>query len=472
VFALEADPGNLDPAAGMNTAAARNVGLAIYETLVTARPDGGVDPNLAESIDVSPDGLTISLTLRSGVVFHDGEPFDSDAVVAHFTRLRDPGTAGPCGAALAAVTDVRAEGADGVVFEFSTPSASFPAVTLADPCGFIPSPLAVEQAGATFGQSPVGTGPFRLVRYSGGSEVEVERNPDYHVDGLPYLDGIVYRILPDPQTRFQSVQSGDVDMMTSLNPAFIEQGEDAGLGVTVNLGLGSQEVTINTTVAPLDDVRVRRALAMAIDRDALNAVLARGAGQPSIAPLPPDSPFLGDAEFTDYDPDTARDLLAEVGTPVRLTLLTSTDAVANAQLIQQMWGLVGVDVTIDQVDQGGLASKVLVEGDYQVAMWIGDEVANPAKMAARYSSTGGLNTARWSNDRVDQLFLDAATTADVDEVTAMYQEIMGEIAAEIPYIYLLRKIGVVTHNPDLSGVPTADVGGVQVLNPSGLHLLR
>jgi peptide/nickel transport system substrate-binding protein len=209
---------------------------------------------------------------------------------------------------------------------------------------------------------------------------------------------------------------------------------------------------------------------MALNRDGLNTVLYGGAGMPSVAPVPADSPYVEGADFAEFDLDGAKALLAEYGEPISLTLLSTESRTQPAELVQQMWGQAGIDVTIEIVDQAQLIDRVLSNPDYQLAMWTGDEVANPSKMSLRYVSTGAVNTAGYANDAVDAAFAEAATIADTDRITELYQEIMGHVAADVPYIYLVRKVGVIVHTPDVVGVALAPVAGVQVVDPRTLSL--
>ena len=212
---MESDLPTLDPL-GMASFSDRNSGLLLYDTLLDIDAKGNIVPNLAERIDASEDVMTFKLTLRSGVKFTDGTPYDAAAVVKNFQRIMDPKNRCRCVSDLSTINTVEATGPLEVVIKMKSPSAHFPA-TLADVAGMVASPTAVEKYGADFGNYGIGAGPFKLKEWRRGAQVIFDRNPDYW-RGAPPLDEVVLRPMPDEQTRYASLKAGNLDIVTNAAP--------------------------------------------------------------------------------------------------------------------------------------------------------------------------------------------------------------------------------------------------------------
>ncbi len=467
VVGLSGDVLTLDPAGIINHAPSRTLAMAIYDPLLEIAEDGTVRPYLAASFEVNDDDTVFTLELRDGVTFHDGTPLDSAAVAALFARMQDPATASQAYANVSRITSIETPDPLTVVFTVDEPWPAFPTVVLADHPGLMASPTAIAQYGADYSAHAVGTGPFRLVTYAPGDQYVVERNPDYWQEGLPYLDRITYRGIPDEQTRFQSLQAGDVDLIQSLNAGVAAQAEGAGLTSQVNLGIGSTEVVLNTE--RLSDPEVRRGLSLAIDRDAINDVVNDGASKASTGPLQDGSPYYGDVAFPQFDQAEAASLLE--GENLSISLVTTPDpgATRAAELIQQMWTAVGVDASIEPLDQGQVVSRTQA-GDFDASLYIGQEVFDPDALSARFATDGDANNSFYSNPEVDAAFAEARTLADPAARTAAYQGILDQLAEDAPVIYLLRKVGVFAAEPSVQGIPGHEPVGVQIFRPTEIWL--
>src|SRR5690606_27253639 len=226
--------------------------------------DGSIVPALAESWTTSDDGLTWTFTLRQGVKFHDGTDLTVDDVVAKFERARDPESGHTHPEYYAAIESIAAPDATTVVFTLSQPSRSL-LYNLARPDSVIyPAAKAETQR-----SEPVGTGPFRFASYTPGTEVVLERFEDYYLDGVPYLDRVVFRIISDANTRFAALQAGDVDMMGLIPEQYVQTTTMPDLKVTQGTATAEITMALNNTRPPLDDVRVRQAINLAIDKQSI-----------------------------------------------------------------------------------------------------------------------------------------------------------------------------------------------------------
>lgn len=471
---LYSSPSSLDPAGQSGDAGAQALMYAVYDTLVDVQADGSWKPSLVTRIDRSPDSRTWTATLRENVNFQDGTPFNAQAVLAHFKRLQDPATRCGCLATVRAIESMAAPDARTVVFKLANGWAAFPVQVLGASFAFVPSPAAVASGGADYGSKPVGTGPFKLVEFTRGSRLVVERNPSYWRAGQPYLDKIVYRPLPDEQTRLQSLRAGDIDLMQTINPSQVEQAKAAGLAARVNLGQGSQMVALDNTREPLNDVRVRRALALAINRDALSRLMTNGVSKPGQGPLGIQAPANGAAKWPGFDAKAARELLQAYGKPVAFEMLAlaSPDGRKQAEVLQQMWRAVGVEVSISLVDTPQLIDRVLAKKNYQAAAWVGQEYPEPDGLYDGYHSAGRFNIMRYANPKVDGLLQLARLNADPKARAETYQQVNQFIADEVPALYLYRKVGALIHKPQVQGVPAAEWVGVQIFRPTDIWLKK
>ncbi|MBJ7454152.1 MAG: ABC transporter substrate-binding protein, partial [Blastococcus sp.] len=289
--ALEAETNSWLPGEGTFNQPGVNVAWTIYDPLMHRTEDGALEPYLAESLEPNAELTEWTLTLRPDVQFHDGTPLDAQALKTIFDDyLKAPGA--NTAASLAEVTSLDVVDDLTAVYRLSQANAAFPELLISPP-GWPFSPTAAAGAGEDAGAEPVGTGPFRFVSWQRDSNLVVEKNEDYWQEGLPHLDRITFRPIPDEDTRLASLQSGDVDVMQSLRQGTVIRARDLeGVDNYEHLGSNSGGGTVNTSKPPFDDVRVRQALAYALDQEALIEVLG-GAGvtPPTTQFYSEDSPY-------------------------------------------------------------------------------------------------------------------------------------------------------------------------------------
>ena len=446
--AVEAETNSWLPGQGVFNQPGVNVAYAIYDPLMHRTEDGALEPYLAESLEPDAELTEWTLKLRPGVQFHDGTPLNAQALKTIFDdHLKAPGA--NTAASLAEVTSLDVVDDLTVVYRLSQPNSAFPELLISPP-GWPFSPAAAAAAGEDAGAEPVGTGPFRFVSWQRDSNLVVEKNEDYWQEGLPHLDRITFRPIPDEDTRLASLQSGDVDVMQSLRQGTVTRARDLeGIDNYEHLGSSSGGGTLNTSKPPFDDVRVRQALAYALDQESLIEVLG-GAGvtPPTTQFYSEDSPYYSEkvAEaYPSYDPEKARELMDDyvddpdrsdglpVGTPLSFTYSCPPDPSLNevAQLVQSLYGAIGVQVELEQVEQATWIQKMLTR-DYDTGCTRVGADRDPYVVFDAAFTDGPLNMTAFQSPEIDEQLDVLRTTTDIDERKAAVEAIGLVINENVP----------------------------------------
>ncbi len=483
---IESDTDVLDPhrAGGWVT---YRVNRQMYEALVDEdlsktseeAPIPEIIPGLAESWEVSEDGLTYTFHLREGVTFHDGTDFDAEAVVFNVKRMSDPTfefyddrSAGQTVFVWQHLASVSAVDPLTVEMKMTQPFSAFLRLLTQGGGGStgIISPTALEKYGNDeIADHPTGTGPFRFVDRIRGQRITLERNEDYWGE-KPYLDSVVYRPLPDPSTRVSALRAGEVDMIAVPSPDSVSSLEEAGFEVATSAPPHLWYLAFNMTDPVFSDVRVRQAVNYAINREGMSADLLQGTTNPAYSVLPPaNSAYEASEEYFEYDPDRAKELLAEAGYAdgFETTLMTSVDGsgqivpVPMAEYIQQDLADVGIRVKLDTTEWITYLTEWaegIPSGTGMAQMSWG--MTTPYWLRNVTSSTlqapNGSNVGHYSNPELDEVMQQAATALDeatADDLWRKAAEIVHEDAALAPIV-----------NDKAPYVLSADVQGF--VNPS------
>jgi peptide/nickel transport system substrate-binding protein len=318
------DADSLDPIRSGSFATGDTIAL-IYDTLTTLDMDGSVVPNLAESWEVSEDGLTYTFTLREGIAFHDGTPFNAEAVKAHFDRTIDPASGGRSASWIDQLQETNVVGDNAVAMVLKAPWSPLLATLTVSAFG-IPSPTAVAQFGDDYGQNPVGTGPFMFQEWVPGDHITLVKNPSYQCflpyvenTGAPYLDEVVWRVIPETQSLITALEAGELSL-ANLPPQHVRNFVDRSGFTTYtkpDAGTLTNFVEFNFFKPPFDDVKVRQAFAHAIDVDTIIATVMEGQAVRNFCLLPVGLPGWDGAACEQhgytYDPARASTLLDEAG---------------------------------------------------------------------------------------------------------------------------------------------------------------
>ncbi len=431
--AITADPPGWDPTISTSQEIPRVMYHNVYEGLVRFDRSGAIVPALAESWTTSDDGLTWTFKLREGVKFHDGTDFTVDDVVAKFERASDPDSGHTNPGYYAAITNVEAPDANTVVFTLSQPSRGL-LYNLARPDSIIyPAAKAETQRSA-----PIGTGPFKFASYTEGSEVVLERNPDYYIAGVPYLDKAVFKIIGDPNTRFAALQAGDIDMIgVALQPEqYIQLGNSPDLKGTEGTATTEITVAMNNTRAPFDDLRVRQAITMAVDKQAIVQGAMFGLGTIIGSHMSPSEPYFIDlSETYPYDPERAKELLAEAGYADGFTIHFELPEPYNierrsGEVVAQMLREVGITVELSVVEWATWIQRILLGGDYDMTI-IGHSEPRDINVYANPDYY-----YHYDNPAVVDLLAQAEAAPSAEAEIAAYQEIATIIADDAVNLWL------------------------------------
>ncbi len=460
VAGLVAEPTSLDPAQLTDINSMRLV-RNIYDGLTDFEPGTfNIRPSLATSWEVSGDGLSYTFHLREGVKFHDGTPFNADAVKFAFDRMLDDShpyhNTGPFPFAsfyFGAIQETQVLDDLTVKMVLRQPYAPL-LNTLAVASGFIPSPDAVKKYGADYNQYPTGTGPFKFVSWDHNVKVTLERNPDYW-DGAPSLANLIFRPITEEQTRLTELLSGGVNFIVDVPPDNIAQikGDESFLFVE-QPGPHVWWLSINTSMKPFDDVRVRQALNYAVNKEAIVTSILQATGTEAHTVVPPaiEWAYNPDARKYPYDPEKAKQLLAEAGVTsgmaVTFWVTESGSGMQSpktmAEAIQADLQAVGITTNIEVMEWGAYLSKYNSgmgnEAGLAEMSWMFDtgdpHTVLPLNLAQSAIPPEGFNTGYYKNARVDELIDEASKTLDVERRGALYKEVQQITSEEAPWLFV------------------------------------
>lgn len=432
------DPISLDPARAPDVPSGRAVAY-LFDGLTRFTPGGQVEPGLAKSWEVSPDGLSYVFHLRTDVRFHDGQPFLARHVVQSFRRVLDPATKAGTVWPLYPIAGARAVAAGtSDQLGLAAPDDSTVTMTLAEPLAIFPKLLAMpvasivpDSVGPNFSEQPIGTGPWKLVEWKHDDYLKFARNPTYF-GGAPTIDTLIARIIPEPSTAVAEFESGTVDILyvpEDQTKAWESDSEKKARLVSAP-ALRLWYMGVNTTRGPLKDVRVRQAIAHAIDVPTLLAQLLAGRGTVAAGVIPPS---LEGADPTRapiaYDTAAARALLTAAGYPngVDLELWSSQTAPwpRLAQTLQAYLGAVGIRIKLVQRDASSMRAAARAgQTDLVVKDWYADypDAENFLYPLLHSANTGaGGNVSFFADSAYDRLVDASRREADAAKRAALYR---------------------------------------------------
>ncbi|HEX2332610.1 MAG TPA: ABC transporter substrate-binding protein, partial [Burkholderiales bacterium] len=464
---LAEDPDILDPTMA-RTFVGRIVFAGLCDKLFDLDEKLNIVPQLATSYKWSADNKSLEIKLREGVTFHDGEKFDAAAVKYNLERHKDMKGSSRRGE-LAVVSSVDAVDASTVRINLAAPFAPLLAV-LTDRSGMMVSPKAAEAAGEKFGAKPVCSGPFRFVERIAQDRIVVERFPNYWNKGQIHFERIVYQPIVDATVRLANLRSGQLDFIERVAPSdILNIRSDSRFRVAKIVEIGYQGITINVGKSDLaqknplgKDPRVREALELSLDRDAIVKVAMEGEAQPGNQWVAPANRFYGkSAPIPKRNVERAKQLLKEAGVPnPSFTLMTPTtsDAQRIAQIVQAMAKEAGFDVKIHSTEFAtslNLADKGQFEA--YVLAWSGR--ADPdGNLHTMLSCKGPTNYAGYCKEDVEKLIDESRTSLDATRRIAAYDKIAQQVQKDRPIIYLYHRNWLWAHTAKLTGLRTVPDG--------------
>ena len=449
VVAVDADVDTLHPT-DFSTTVELGVLNQIYDTLLYYSPDGTKDPEprIAESYEISDDGLDYTFHLRDDVTFHDGTPVTADDVVFSIELYK---ASEYQGSQISMLSSVEATDEHTVVCHLDAPYSPF----LQGICSpMIASKAYYESSEDDFVNNPIGTGPYKFVSRAKGRNIKLEANEDYY-RGAPEIKEVTFEVIPDSSTKAIALQTGEVNF-AEIDSATKPQLE-ANPAITIAEVPTSafSYIAMNTEKEPFNDVKVRQAINYAIDRDNLVAVCYDGEAEVNSNICAKERFGYSDDQFQyTYDPEKAKELLAEAGieTPYDLGEILVAEKYSNlATVIQNDLKAVGLDVTISVKEfnsyisdlqngsYGITALNMTLEGDTQTL-----------EMAFTSDYIGIANNARYSDEEMDKLFEQARTETDNDKRAEIFNEIFTKVQDEAIYAVMCNPMTLYAYNSDLS----------------------
>ena len=449
------------------TASSSRVLQNIHSSIVTVDANLNVIPGLAESFEVSPDGLTYTFKLRPNVKFHNGAMLTSADVKYSFERCKDPATGAVNFEVFNNVASIDTPDDLTVVINMSAINAPFLSRLSENGAGVV---MPVD-SGPTQGTNPMGAGPFKFVRYDVGTLVELARHDDYW-EGPAYLDGVLAREISEPTTRLTGLRTGELHMINDIPlDRVTELQGDAALQVKTWFPLNFDFVNMNHTFEPFKDKRVRIAFDMIIDKEALMQGALWGQGATSPSPSFPTSAAYNNALVQrPQDIEGAKALLAEAGYPegsLDIVFKATTNYpyhIETAQILVEWFRMAGVNLTIEQLTWADWLSQCWVDKDYQMTMmnfftvWESDYL-----YYSIWNSTGAFNYRSINDPVIDELTERARITVDDTERAAVYQQVQQQIHDEAHDIILWFRNGTIGAQPNVMGLDT-------VVHPNGSNL--
>jgi peptide/nickel transport system substrate-binding protein len=468
---LNEDPDVLDPTLA-RTYVGRIVFASLCDKLFDVDEKLNIVPQLALSQETLDDGKTVILKLRPNVKFHDGEPMDADAVKFSLDRhmtmqgsFRKP--------ELAAVDKV--EVVDPLTVKLLLKAPFSPLLSqLTDRAGMIVSPKAAKEAGDKFGAKPVCAGPYKFVDRVQQDRITLERFPDYWNKDAIKIDRVVFQPITDTTVKLANLKAGQLDLIE--RPAATDLQEirsNPNLKLVSVTDLGFQGMWLNTNKGdaakgPLgQDARVRQALDLAIDREALNQVVFNGEYVPGNQWVSPENPYY-QSKFPvpKRDVAKAKQLLQQAGvkTPLAVDFMVgnSTEAKASAEVIQAMAAEAGFDMKIRTVEFA-TSLKEAEDGHYQAYLLNWSGRTDPDGNLYIFMKTGApQNYAGYSNPAVDKLLDEARLKSDQKERKAIYEKAAEMLLTDDPYLYLYHRKVLIAHSTKVEGYKQVPDGLVRL----------
>lgn len=463
--ALTGEPDVLDPAVSSIYTGAQ-VYEGIFSKLIDIDVDGKFVPDLATAW-TEIDAKTWKFTLATNASFHNGEKFTSADVKYTFERILDPKTASAYAGLYAQIESVEAPDPATVVFHLKAPFGPF--LTNLATNGQIVNRKAIESGDPA--RKPVGTGPFEFVEWVQGDHITVKKNPTYFKSGLPHLDTVTYKFLPVDQSRIDGLSAGELDWIDAVPLQQVKTLEsDPRFTYVSNAVAGIPDyIGLNTKKPPFDNIKVRQAVALAINREDIRDVAYLGTGELGLTEMPTGSTWY-DAEglfAPKQDIAKAKQLLKEAGfgdglSVEYLGLPQYPELLKTGQVLRDQLKEIGIDMTIKQVDVS-VWYDAFVKGDYSITSAYQERTIDPDNFYSLVLKSGGpINSTGYSNKDVDALIEKAAASDKDDERKGLYRQIREITSKDAPLIFV--------HFETLHYLMNSNVAGSAITPTLSLHM--
>ena len=436
-------------------------GRAVFDPIAIVNAKGQVEPYLAQSITSNADFTSFTITLKNGIVFHDGTPLNGEALYKNIEAQATSVLTGPAFATN--ISGVTVSGPMSVTITMKGPWAPFPYYLAAGQTAYVaaPSMLSKPNGGTS---NPIGTGPFVFQDWVPNSHLTATRNPHYWRKGYPYLDSITYKPIINHTSRSDALQTGTIDMLHSNSPDdllmfrgnrkysyYDNSGQIVGQPTM-------QCVQLNVLAEPMTNHDLRTAMAMCVNQAQYSKVITRGIDQPSHGLFIPGSPYYTPTAFPKYNPAGAAKLVSQIkkqGRSVSFNLNSTSDpeTLAAAQFLQQAFNQSGMNCNINVLAQATIINDALA-GSYQATLWRQFGAVDPDENYVWFSTTTvgqglSINMAHNANPKIQTELEAGRTTGNKADRTKHYQNVNKLLAQDIPYLWLARDTWCVVANPSV-----------------------
>ncbi|WP_156289563.1 ABC transporter substrate-binding protein [Oceanobacillus salinisoli] len=449
-IAMSTEVDNLDPYIS-EAADTESMMDNVFDGLLDTDETGKLIPAIADSFEVSDDGLTYTFQLKEGVLFHDGSELTAEDVIYSYEKLSGLNGGEPLASLFAGIEKIEAPSDYEIVITLSERNSAFLAANIRPilPVGY------EEQS-----TKPIGAGPFKFQEYEVGQQLTLVKNKDYYnEEKVPQIDEVRFIVMPDSEAAILAMQAGEIDIIPGVSAQGLLQ-----LGDTVNTVSGPQNMVqlmaLNNEVKPLDDVRVRQAINLAVDKDMIIETVADGMGTKLGSNFSPAMDFYYEPGLEDYyapNIEEAQALLAEAGYAdgFSLELTVPSDYqfhVDTAQVIVEQLSQIGIDVEIKLIEFSTWLETVYQDEQYESTIIAFTGEIDPYEVLVRYVSDYRSNFVNYNNPDYDELIEKAVASTDEEEMAELYKEAQRLLTEEAASVYIMDPDRTIAMRSDLEGL--------------------
>lgn len=463
-----------------NDTLSNSVQKTIFEGLVGFDEDMNVIPVLAKDYSANDEATEFTFVLHEDVTFHDGTPFNAEAVKINFDRLSNSENGLKRNSLFSVINEIEVISDNEVKFVLSEPFGAM-INTFAHPSGMIHSPKALEEHGKEVSRNPVGTGPYKFVEWKPGEGLEVIKNEEYRIEGQPKVDSITFKPVTENGSRIAMLQTGEADF---IYPVPTEQADsiDGKNGIVIDSkpSIIVRYMTVNTLKEPYDDLKVRQALNYAVDKEAYINVVSNGHATVLDSIIAKDVQFYSQQEPAEYDLEKAKELLAEAGYAdgfkAKLWGSNNSSSMKAMEFLQQQYAKINVDVEVLPMEAGTLSDQiwsVQSPEDAEIEMYYGgwspstgdaDWGIRPLLGGEESYPPHSYNVSYYDNPEVNELIQAALETADENKRKEAYDEIQSLLWEDAPWVSLTQENTISGKKNYLEGIYLLPDGSLSVEN--------
>ncbi|MHB1502554.1 MAG: ABC transporter substrate-binding protein [Acidimicrobiales bacterium] len=469
MFATDDEDQGFDPASTVFDETGILYAHTVFDPLAIIAADGSVQPYLAQSITPNADYTAWTITMRPGVVFHDGTPCDAAAVLGSFEHF----VHGEFGFTTSPIAKMSVTGPLTVEVNLHQPWVPFDYYLtggIGAQMAYILAPAMIKNPHGT--SHPIGTGPFVFEDWVPNDHFSATRNPHYWRSGMPYLDAIEFRPIPNEQSRADSLRAGNVNIIhTPSAQTILQFRDDMQYSYIDDAGrvVGEPDmnfILLNMDSPPLNDIRVRQAMAMAISGPQYARIIDSSVDAPSNGPFVPGTPYYVDPGYPAYNPAKARRLVEqvrhEIGKPVAINLggTNAPNSTRDAEYLQAQLQAVGMEVTLSSWQEAQYINNALSGSNFQAYYWTQFAAVDPDLNYVFWSPTTvsptlSVNMARNTDPAVEVALQQGRRSSDPSVRAAAYQQVSRLFARDLPYIWTDRAVWAVVAEPSVKNFDTA-----------------